>query len=116
MNKKLEYLSVLAGFMILLVGAGVAYYSDRASSEHTVIYRGGVSSIQWQKRSDNVTGVSSTSKPDRDPSQPLKPIGRVVVFEDWVEFKRIDSLDAPLLIPRERIINLELVPDNAPPQ
>lgn len=114
MNKKLEYLSVLAGFMILLVGAGAAYYSDRASSEHTVIYRGGVSSIQWQKGLDNVTGFSSARK--RDPSQPLKPIGRVVVFEDWVEFKRIDSLDAPLLIPRERIINLELVPDNAPPQ
>ncbi|QDU06573.1 hypothetical protein V6x_63270 [Gimesia chilikensis] len=114
MNKKLEYLSVLAGFMILLVGAGVAYYSDRASSEHTVIYRGGVSSIQWQKGLDNVTGFSSARK--RDLSKPLKPIGRVVVFEDWVEFKRIDSLDAPLLIPRERIINLELVPDNAPPQ
>ena len=114
MNKKLEYLSVLAGFMILLVGAGVAYYSDRASSEHTVIYRGGVSSIQWQKGLENVTGYSSARK--RDPSKPLKPIGRVVVFEDWVEFKRIDSLDAPLLIPRERIINLELVPDNAPPQ
>lgn len=114
MNKKLEYLSVLAGLMILLVGAGAAYYSDRASSEHTVIYRGGVSSIQWQKGLDNVTGVSSARK--RDPSQPLKPIGRVVVFEDWVEFKRIDSLDAPLLIPRDRIINLELVPDNAPPQ
>lgn len=114
MNKKLEYLSVLAGLMILLVGAGAAYYSDRASSEHTVIYRGGVSSIQWQKGLDNVTGFSSARK--RDPSQPLKPIGRVVVFEDWVEFKRIDSLDAPLLIPRERIINLELVPDDAPPQ
>ena len=114
MNKKLEYLSVLAGLMILLVGEGDAYYSDRASSEHTVIYRGGVSSIQWQKGLDNVTGFSSARK--RDPSQPLKPIGRVVVFEDWVEFKRIDSLDAPLLIPRERIINLELVPDNTPPQ
>ncbi|WP_417393977.1 hypothetical protein [Gimesia chilikensis] len=114
MNKKLEYLSVLAGLMILLVGAGAAYYSDRASSEHTVIYRGGVSSIQWQKGLENVTGYSSARK--RDPSQPLKPIGRVVVFEDWVEFKRIDSLDPPLLIPRERIINLELVPDNAPPQ
>jgi len=114
MIKKLEYLSVLAGLMILLVGAGAAYYSDRASSEHTVIYRGGVSSIQWQKGLDNVTGFSSARK--RDPSQPLKPIGRVVVFEDWVEFKLIDSLDAPLLIPRERIINLELVPDNAPPQ